>query len=502
MSTTTTQSVIGGGIENLLTLQLQSKWIDHLISYIEKINISLEDGYLTLFYKIISLLFLLLIVMIIKNLLTNSTLLSSIKNYIYQLLSGLIRYIFYKRYTFVLNQNQKYSNLYRDKKVRDYVLHRSLQEKVFKTEIVSYMDRAKYYLPDGKPIIQTKYVNGIPIYYYATEGRISDNIEVNYEFVRFIHNKVINEAIDQAIVYEKNNNSDNDNPKIIKIAYSDMETCSILYNRIIPDQVYESHNLKKVGNIIENHMRVSESLNMYHPLVLLINGEPGLGKTRIADYIVKKNLGDNMYIYDMTKFRDSDVNYVFDEIKMEMNKHQGLNIILLDEVDKYLDYNIKKSYELEKDKKIKELISIPDMRLDIKVEDVVKSKEEYEKIMKQYFLFELLNLIDARSNGSRRIFIFCSNNFNSIFENIDMTHFKSLYDRLIKFQFTKLNKQELYEICEYYSKTLNENIDLKKLFKNINNNFEITIRAFHHQFISCGYDLELTLQHFFINSKK
>jgi len=490
----TSNSFLGGGIENLLTLQLQSKWIDHLISHIEKINLTLEDGYLILFYKVISLIGLILIVMVMKNLITNSTLLTTIKNYIYQMISILLRYIFYKKYTLVLNQNQKYSNMYKGKKIRDYVLHRAFQEKIFKIEIVSYMDRAKYYTSDQRAVMQSKFVNGFPIYYYATEGRISDNIEVNYEFIRIWHNKLIKEAFEQAITYERNNNNDNENQKIIKIAYSDAETCSILYNRIIPDQVYESHNLKKVGMIVNNHMRVSQTLNMYHPLVLLIDGEPGLGKTRIADYMVKKNLGDNMYIYDMTKFRDSDVNYIFDEIKTEMNRNQGLNIILLDEVDKYLDYYIKKSYEQEKDRKIKELISIPDMRLDIKVDDVMKSKEEYEKIMKQYFLFELLNLIDARANGSRRIFIFCSNNFNSIFENVDMTHFKSLYDRLIKFQFNKLNKTELYEICEYYSHSLQINIDLNSLFEKINDTFEITIRAFHHKFISYGYDLRKTLQ--------
>ena len=167
---------------------------------------------------------------------------------------------------------------------------------------------------------------------------------------------------------------------------------------------------------------------------------------------------------------------------------------MIDEIDKYIDFYINDTYEKEREKKIKDITSIPDIRLNITLEDIMKSKDEYEKMIKSYMLFELLNLVDSRSNGTRRIFIFCANNFLSIFEKIDMRHFDSLFDRFINVEFNTINKEELYEILEYYNDRLEQNEDIKLAMDKIDDNFQITMRSLHHLFTKNGYNIIKTIE--------
>lgn len=492
--TTGTQSALG--IDGLLNLQLQNTFIVRILDKIQDINITFSDPISITIYKILSLSFLILITMIIKNLINDTGLLIFIKDYLYWFFVDGLKNVFFTRYTLVLNNSQKYATItYKGVPIRDYVLHRTFQDKIFRIEIVSFLDKSKYF-SDGKPINQTKYYRKCPIYYYPTENRISDNYEVNYEFVRWWHRNIIKECLDFAYEYElKNNASTGDsNQKTIKIAYHDCDEEYILYNNIIPDQVYENRNLIKIKEILLEHKKITTKLNMFHPIILLVNGKPGLGKTRIADYMINQNLCDNMYVYDMTKFKKWEVNSICNAIKTETSKVNGYNVIMIDEIDKYIDFYISDSYEKEREKKIKDITSIPDIRLNITLEDIMKSKDEYEKMIKSYILFELLNLIDSRSNGTRRIFIFCANNFLSIFEKIDMRHFDSLYDRFINIEFNTINKEELIEIFKYYNKKLNQIDDINLAIEQIDDNFQITMRSLHHLFTKNGYNIIKTIE--------
>ena len=102
------------------------------------------------------------------------------------------------------------------------------------------------------------------------------------------------------------------------------------------------------------------------------------------------------------------------------------NVLLIDELDKYLDYNFSYNYTLDRDnynKKKKE------------TDDDFISEEEYKKSKKMSFLYELLSLIDSENHYKKCIIIFCANNFETIFENIYMTHFLSLKKRFVNINF-------------------------------------------------------------------
>lgn len=481
------------GIEALISAQLQSAFLVKIIDYIEKINFSFDDDLITFLHKLTSLILILGLIMIIKHISSNFNFSQKIFSYLYFPIVYISKALFYKKYTLVLNSNYKYTNIkYKNKSLRDYTIHRAFQDKIFMNEELSFMDKSKYYDANNDPIITTKRHNGFSIYYYATPERKFSNIEVNYEFIYIFHTNIINECLEQAYNYDMDNGASDTDANKIKIANYNDQYGVFSYCNVNPDNVYENGNLKKVGTIINTHIENTKKFNLHHPLILLIDGEAGLGKTKIADYIVINKMTENMYLYDMTNFKTLDISKIFNQIKTDTRGNKGTSIIMIDEIDKYLSYYIKDTYEKKKDEQLEKMLLFSKNNSDIKVDNLMKSFEDYDVITKQYFLYELLNLIDARENGSKKIFMFCSNNFMSIFCNVDMKHFNSLYDRLIKLKFNKCDKHELEKLCNYYDENKREK-DIKKLINRLNNNFEITIRKFHHSFIHSGYDVLATL---------
>src|SRR5207302_10033747 len=108
-------------------------------------------------------------------------------------------------------------------------------------------------------------------------------------------------------------------------------------------------------------------------------------------------------------------------------------MFVIDEVDKYLDYRIKIGYDQLKERKSKE-----------KVENVtIQTFEEYQQQEKITFLYHMLSILERDGLEHPVIVIFCSNNFHSIFEGVDLTHYESLYDRFLKVNFGKCHFQEI-----------------------------------------------------------
>lgn len=505
-----------GGIENLLTLQIQNTIIKELIDYVKTINLSFNDSYSETFYKVASLIAFMLIVFLLKKILNSGADYNILINLIIYPLSSLWKLLFYKKISLILSKNStKYKTYkYNNEELNDYILHRMLQEELFRIEITSYLDKSKYFDEDNKPITITKTHSGLPIYYYATKNRISDNIEVNYEFARFYHSSLINKIIKKSYDYEINTNLISGNKfSCIKIASSVNEyDGDMVYKTFKADKTYETNNLYNVGKVIKEYISISNTLDTYYPMTILINGKPGLGKTKIADYVSSNKLCNNAYLYDMTRFNTVDVSTIFSDICRETEELEGVTLILIDEIDKYLNYWINSEFELAKEKKIEKLMSIQEFKNNIDINVIIKDKDEHNKIMKAYFLFKLLHLIETKNTNSKRIFVFCSNNFWTLFENIDMTHFKSLKDRLIQIDFNKCSKTEIGDILRYYnsiykSKLNHKYIDdqiLNSLIDNIPEKCELSMRRLHHILTKSYYNLEQCIQNIemYWNDKK
>lgn len=495
---------------NLMGLQFTTTIIKYALDYIQTIQFDvMNDDIITSFQKGSMIFGFAIGIMILKNLLTDTSYVTTIKEFLKTTFYSLLTFMFYNRLSLILADTQdRYKTVtYKGINIPDYILYRALMKNLFQIDVINYLDKNKHYTLEQKAYRYSKLFNLIPIFYYATENRVSDNIEVNFEYNRFIHYFVIKRCYDDAYNYEINNHG-RSNKKRLNVAYINEEAASnnINFNKCIPDAIYENSNLKQIGNIVREYIKISKTLDTYQQTTLLINGEPGLGKTKISDYICNNELCDEVFVYDMTKFRTIDPKVIFNHIIKQTNLINNIYLVVIDELDKYLDWWISWSYENDKEKKVSTILNNPDFKDVANVAmniGVVKTFEEYNKIMRTYFLIELLTLIDMRNTGSRRIFTICSNNFWTIFNCIDMTHFESLKDRFINITFVKCNKEELYKFMKYYNRIYRTDIKKKyihreefnELFNNIPNDFEITMRKLNQLFTKNNYCIRSTLEY-------
>lgn len=165
-------------------------------------------------------------------------------------------------------------------------------------------------------------------------------------------------------------------------------------------------------------------------------------------------------------------------------------VIYFDELDKWLFYNIEYNYAVEKEKKEKNREKEKDNEKELDF-------GEYKRSKKQKFLYELLELLETKVFEAGVIFVFCSNNFHTIFEDIDMTHFKSLRTRFTPLKFNRCYKKEFVEYVRYFNTLMRgtslyyEPHDVEEIVKGVKNNLAITYRALNHCHINAGYDIRM-----------
>jgi len=91
------------------------------------------------------------------------------------------------------------------------------------------------------------------------------------------------------------------------------------------------------------------------------------------------------------------------------------------------------------------------------------------------------------------VVIFCSNNFHTIFDGVDLTHHKSLYDRFLKIQFEECNHSEIINYILHYNEKfvgskyhrLENRNDLSLLLKS---DIRVTHRILHQISIESQYN--------------
>lgn len=493
-----------GGFGDILSFQLQNSIVKELFDSIKNINISLSDTYPVLINKVLYIVIYGLIVMTIQSIVMKGSKDINIVSSVWEWIKSLFVAVFYKRITLVLNATHKYkTNQYNGYKIRDYVYHRHLQEELYQIELLSFLDNKIYFKEDKSPIITQKSFYLIPIYFYATRERVSDNIEVNYEYC-IIHSYLINKILIKAYEYERSNIMIPVGEE--KILYSGCldDECEdgVGVTEVVADSVYETHNVRGIKGIIQDHIRICNAIGNYPQCPILINGEPGLGKTKVADYIAYNRICDRTYVFDMTKFRTHNfkdflvnVATLIDERVPSKRDQKQVDLVMFDEIDKYIDFWIDNEYdkytkiEKESNKSNKNVIDL-------------ETKEDFERRKKKDFLYQLLELIETRSSKSYRIYIFCANNFWSLFDNLsstDMLHLASLKKRLINIFFKLCDKEEITRLVNFYNDLFKVKLpekyipepELAKLIANIPEDISMTMRDVYQQLTINRYDLKL-----------
>jgi uncharacterized protein YutD len=270
-----------------------------------------------------------------------------------------------------------------------------------------------------------------------------------------------------------------------KIVYKKLginDSKQLVYNACDFSILYPSRNYKNLVEIIRAHCNVSRIVKSYSVLGLLIDGVPGLGKTKFSDYAAELKIVGYIYKVDMTTMLE----HPYKEVLKVLYHKIAITcdtMFVIDEIDKYIEYRIQFEYS--------ELLKTPTKPTD--AEAAIPEFAQFEKQSKITFLYEMLSILERDGLNDSVIVIFCSNNFHSIFEGIDVTHFVSLYDRFVKVNFHKCNHDEIVKYIMYYNEKLKGtdlycNIHESSLRDSLRLDIEITHRTLHHISVHTKYN--------------
>jgi hypothetical protein len=305
------------------------------------------------------------------------------------------------------------------------------------------------------------FYSGFPIYLQALSG------EDEFTYLPYIQTSIFAEAEEEAIKKEL------EAVCLKKVTVIEQHLGSVY----TPKTLYPSENYKNISDIVKTHFETCELLGNRMTRPILINGRPGLGKTDSGDYIASLNIVNKVVKIPMTMFMNKNFKEIADGLKSD-----GTVVYIFDELDKWLENGIKNGYYKYISGTKLSPLTFPQF--------YAKEKEE--------FLYHLLELIDTDRFPYGSIIIFCSNNFDTIFSGIEMTHFHSLQTRIMNFTFHPCDKKELCGYMDYINQkfrgSIYERKEMEDVYKKVREDLCITYRKVALTLLEVAYDFELFVE--------
>ena len=388
-------------------------------------------------------------------------------------LSSLFRLVIYKKTTLNIKDNESI----------DFLFYKKIET----------------FLSANNEDAKAQSVNGFKIY-----GQKIDN-NVHIEYIPLFHNSFMNNLRCEAKESLKD--------------YQDSK--EILVNSITskrkPMELYASKNFIKTARIIQEFFRVKKCRDSFSTQAVLIDGIPGLGKTVFLDYVAFEKLASQIISMNLTReeYRKMDFGACMD--KLYNMTITGTCVVHVDEIDKHLDYRIKTKYHdmvyregtspgnsgtsspetkpspksSPKDKEEEKSESSTDSKPNI------PSFEEFREDEKIKFLYQLTDLIESKHFSFGVVIILTCNNFESIFDGVDMTHFHSLKRRFLKVRFEKCDKEDFIGYCKFYNDSFKEKCqekyipedEFEKLCSEISPSFDVPFWIIQQEMVSASFSI-------------
>lgn len=235
-----------------------------------------------------------------------------------------------------------------------------------------------------------------------------------------------------------------------------------------PITLFPSRNYRKMKKIVNRQITYSEDMKIFKIVPIYINGEPGLGKSYTGDFLSRGTKLSHIRYVDLQQF----INFNLEVGEVLYQIFHGLEIrghtlIIIDEIDKFTNGYI---------------LNNPDV-------DVGS--------LNRSILNEINTMINSRIKTMNCVFIvFCSNNFDTIYENVDMGHYASLQSRLTAITYNRLDKKELGQYFEWVlqrKKSLHkkENIvGINNCLSSLSDDFSIPFRDLFNISVKCHHRLD------------
>jgi ankyrin repeat protein len=248
--------------------------------------------------------------------------------------------------------------------------------------------------------------------------------------------------------------------------------CDVHRKKLVPATLFPSKNYKKLQKTIDGFFKVVNRTKMFKTQGILLDGEPGLGKSRSCDFLASLGIYGEIHYINLSLpelLKRSLVDIITDILNYKITTSV---IFYFDELDKYFDFYLEHTYTEQK---------------------IEMAYSDYRRKIKQEFLYTLLWLLETSVFEAGAVFIFCSNHFETIFEDVDPKHFHSLRTRFASLKFNRCDREEFIEYIRYFNEKMvdtefyHEPSLLEKLV--IRKDLSITYRAINHCHIQAGYDI-------------
>lgn len=271
-----------------------------------------------------------------------------------------------------------------------------------------------------------------------------------------VHGRYVDELIIR-VTESYNQEQEHNGPKSMYFNYTNN------YRPATYSTMFPSRNYLRLETIVKKHLNACDLTRNYRVLGLLIDGQSGLGKSSFADYAVSQGLVPSVYranlSYHLCLSIEPDI--IFQRIFFDtISDHPS--IYLIDDIDGYIDYHIEISYQKLSHPKV--------------------SKRDHAIRVKTDFLYLLLSILELSGLSTSCIVIFCCNNFDKIFEDVDMTHIRSIYNRFVRVKFEEVDCGELINYLKFYNEMFRgseiyvEEDELKEIVSKIPQNVSLTYR--------------------------
>lgn len=255
-----------------------------------------------------------------------------------------------------------------------------------------------------------------------------------------------------------------------------------------PLSLFASNNYINLNNVVHRHFTVCKDTNMVTPPLIVLNGEGGLGKSNSSQFLAEQGKYEEIRHISLISQNMATRSFpsIITEITAKRTPHT--TIIYFDELDKYVDSYIQNTYSASRKKQNEEVV----------VDD---SYVVFASETKKSILMAIAGLSDTFTTFPRGvIFIFCSNNFHTLFEGIDSTHVESIKTRFTFINFELCGRDELLR----YITTFTERITIPELkytneyligaFQRVRPNLAITYRDIQKLHSLAAYDVNVFVE--------
>lgn len=283
---------------------------------------------------------------------------------------------------------------------------------------------------------------------------------------------------------------------------------------VIKDRYYPCDNYVKLSDMITLFFEVSLMTNDAKVSSFLLQGIPGLGKTSFLEYYCSLNKCNTCRYVNMasSEYLTKAIEDIFKEV-FNFKTMAGPMVFMIDELDKWMYAYLETAY----DKYLREGSKTPeagrggrgggggghgggmDMMMDIGGSAPKEDKKTFVNRFKMNMLFTILEYVKTTNIRHSVVIIFCTNNFNTMFDDIDASnrkHHEALLTNLTIVDFKQCDKTELIAYLNYFNdkckghKIYIETDTLNKKCEAIRDNFQAPFREVGQLMVKSRYQLD------------